>query len=103
MATKEMNAAKKTANANVIKLAELLEGVELGKMPKEKAVKILRAGLQALGKRIAATESGVVRVNGLGAFRVRKGEKEKDGQKVATRAVVFKASKPKAALDTGKA
>lgn len=80
----------------VVTIADLLQGVELNRVPQEQAVRIVRGALTALGKRIAAAGNGVVNIGALGSFHVRNVEREKDGQKVATRIVVFRAAKPKA-------
>jgi hypothetical protein len=66
----------------------------LGKVPDKKAAQIIRAALLVLGKQVASMEDGVAKVPGLGNFRVKMVEREKDGQKVKVRKVGFANAKP---------
>jgi hypothetical protein len=67
----------------------------LGKMPEKRAVALIRVALAELGRHIAEAEEGVVRVLGMGAFRIRMVEQEKDGENVTVKRIVFLAAKPK--------
>lgn len=71
----------------------------LGKLPDAKAAKIVAATLREISKQISTAEEGTVKIAGLGAFKVRQVEKEKDGQKVAVRKINFSAAKLKAKIE----
>jgi nucleoid DNA-binding protein len=83
-----------------MKLTEIVELIKsdnpqlLGKMPDKKAAQIVRAVLGQVGKSVAGTAEGVVKVPGLGNFRVKNVEREKDGQKLTVRKVAFIVPKP---------
>ena len=64
---------------------ELFSGI-----PEKKASKIVKEVLVQLGKQIEGTENGRVAVPGLGNFRVRQVEVEKEGEKSLKRRVSFK-------------
>ncbi|MDD5271541.1 MAG: hypothetical protein PHU14_02360 [Methylovulum sp.] len=68
----------------------------LGKMPDAKAAKIIAAALRAVHKEIGAAEEGALKVAGLGTFKTRQVEREKDGQKSTVKKVGFTAAKIKA-------
>ncbi len=68
----------------------------LGKMPDAKAAKIIAAALRAVHKEISSAEEGVLKVAGLGSFKTRQVEREKDGTKVTVKKVNFSAAKIKA-------
>lgn len=57
----------------------------------EAAAVLLREAFALIGKQIASTDEGMVKVAGLGQFRVRKVEATPDGVKAATRRTLFKA------------
>ncbi len=83
---------------NPTELVELIKEKRpnlLGKMPERKAVALVQAALAALGRQIAEVEEGVVRVAGLGNFRIRMVETEKDGKTVSVKRTTFLAAKPK--------
>ena len=67
----------------------------LGNMPEKKAVALIRAALADLGRHIAEAEEGVVKVQGMGNFRIRMVEREKDGKTVSVKRTMFLAAKPK--------
>jgi hypothetical protein len=67
----------------------------LGKMPEKKVVVLIRVALAELGRHIAEAEVGVVKVPGMGNFRSRMVEREKDGKNVSVKRIVFLAAKPK--------
>ena len=85
----------------LMKLTELVELIKekrpkaLGTMPENRAVALIREVLAELGRHIAEAEEGVMRVQGLGSFKSRMVEKEKDGKKVSVRRINFHAAKPK--------
>ncbi len=68
----------------------------LGKMPDEKAAKIISAALRQISKQLDQATEGSVKVMGLGAFSVRQVEREKEGQAVTVKKVSFRAAKLKA-------
>lgn len=82
-----------------MKLTEIVEMIKkddpefLGKMPEQKAVKIIREALKQLAKHIDSVEEGVVNVPGFGNFRIKNVDTEKNGAKVKARRVMF--NKPK--------
>jgi len=81
-----------------IELVELIKEKRpnlLGKMPEKKAAAVIQAALGELGRHIAAAEEGAVRVPGMGTFRIRMVEMEKDGEDVTVKRIVFLAAKPK--------
>ena len=58
-----------------------------------KAIALLRYAFRQVAQQLAATEEGELEVQGLGRFRVKKVEREKDGEKVAGKRVIFKGVK----------
>jgi hypothetical protein len=64
-------------------------------LPEKKVAKILALAFAEVGKHLKAVETGTLRVQGLGVFRAKNREIEKDGQKRTVRRVGFAASKPK--------
>jgi hypothetical protein len=75
--------------AEIVKLIKAETPELLGKLTEKKAAQIVRAALLLLGKQIAATDEGVVKVPGLGNFRIKNVERERKGQKVMVRRVGF--------------
>jgi hypothetical protein len=71
---------------------KLLENV-----PEDQAARLIREAFVLISKEIEAVEEGVVKVPGLGAFRIRQLEQEKEGEKRKLRKVVFQAAKAKKA------
>jgi hypothetical protein len=67
----------------------------LKSIPEGKVAKIVGLALAAIGKELQSVEQGIVRVQGLGVFRVKSREVEKDGQRSKVRRVGFAPSKPK--------
>lgn len=61
----------------------------LGNVSDKKAALIIRTALMKIGEQVAAAEEGVVKFPGLGNFRIRNIEREKDGVKVTERRVQF--------------
>lgn len=82
----------------IVKIPDLVDAAALGKIPPAKAASIIRKAFVALNEQISATESGVIRVVGLGNFRIRSVEKEKEGQKTTVKKVAFVARTPKKTL-----
>ena len=63
----------------------------LGKMPEKKAAALIRNAFIQLGKQIESADAGnVVRVRGLGNFRVKQVERETDGKTTSEKRVVFR-------------
>jgi len=85
----------------LLKLTELVELIKekspkvLDKIPEKKAVALIRAALAELGRHIAEVVEGGVKVQGLGNFRSRMVEREKDGKKVSVKRIAFLTGKPK--------
>lgn len=69
---------------------ELFNGVR-----KADAAALVREAFSQVRKAIEGNEAGVIRINGLGAFRTVTTERELDGQKVQTRRVIFRAVSPR--------
>lgn len=63
------------------------------RVPEKKAARIIRLALVELGKQIESVDEGSLSVPGLGSFRVRKIEQEKNGQKDMIKRILFRASK----------
>lgn len=82
-----------------IEIVELIKAESpglLGKLPDDKAARIVRAALMQLGKQLAVTDEGIVKVQGFGNFRIKNVEQDKDGEKVIVRRVAFIAAAPNA-------
>lgn len=80
-----------------IEIFEMLksENPELfANVPDKAAVAIIRRVVGVLGKQIAAADEGVVKVAGLGSFKIKQVEKEKEGEKVTVKRIMFTAAKP---------
>lgn len=80
---------------------EIVALIGLGKpkllenIAEDQAAKLIREAFMLISKEIEAVEEGVVKVPGLGAFRIRQVEQEKEGRKVKLRKVIFQAAKSK--------
>lgn len=85
-----------------MKSIEIIETIKqsnpklLGKTPDDAAGKIIAAAFRQVGKKLAETNEGTVKVPALGTFVIKQLEREKDGQKTVVKKVTFRASKPKA-------
>lgn len=84
-----------------MKIKELVQSVKdstpaLAGIPDGKAVALLRAAFQQISAEIESTAEGVVKVGGLGQFRVRQVEREKGDEKVTVKVVGFRKAVPKA-------
>jgi nucleoid DNA-binding protein len=83
-----------------MKVAELIEQIQqanpqlLAGIPPNRAAALIRTLFKHMNDTLAGTEEGVVKFAGLGQFRVKRVEKEVDGAKVATKRILFVASKP---------
>jgi hypothetical protein len=67
------------------------------RVPDKRAARIIRLALAELGKQIESVDEGSFKVPGLGSFRVRQIEQEKDGRKDMIKRIFFRGSKTKAA------
>lgn len=67
----------------------------LKNIPDKKAAALIRNALIELGKHIDSTDDGVIKVQGLGRFRVRQVEQSKKDQKVTVKRIVFHPAKLK--------
>ena len=89
------------AKPKLLKPTELVEHIKenkpnlLDKIPEKMAVALIRAALAELGRHIAEMVDGRVKVQGMGNFRSRMVEREKDGKKVSVKRIAFLTSKQK--------
>lgn len=92
-----MNTPKKsTVNLKTIATSIASSGAPyLKSIPEAKVARIINLALAAISHELRSIEQGIVRVSGLGVFRVIIREIEKDGKKVALRRVGYLASQPK--------
>jgi hypothetical protein len=67
----------------------------LGKLPDAKVAKIVAATLREISKQVSSAEDGTLKVAGLGSFKIRQVEREKDGQKKTVKKVSFNSVKAK--------
>jgi nucleoid DNA-binding protein len=68
---------------------KLLEGIS-----QEQAEALVRNVFRQVSETLAATEEGVIKYPGLGQFRVRKVEREVDGEKVTRTQIMFRRAEP---------
>jgi len=61
----------------------------LGKLPEKKAVTLLRESFVHLAK-LLDEQDEVIKVPGLGSFRTRSVEKEKEGKKTTSKRIIFR-------------
>jgi len=71
----------------------------LGSLPEAKAAGLIRVALAQLGQHIVALNEGAVNVPGLGNFKIKQVEREKEGQKKTVKVVAFSAAKQKTKKD----
>ncbi|OGR06870.1 MAG: hypothetical protein A2511_17470 [Deltaproteobacteria bacterium RIFOXYD12_FULL_50_9] len=67
----------------------------LAKIPEKRAIALVREALAQIGEQIAAVDKGVLKVQGLGSFRVNQVEREINGEKTMVKIVRFAKEKPK--------
>lgn len=65
----------------------------LGQAPDKRAALIIRAAFNVVAAEVAGIKEGTVSVPGLGEFVVKQVKREKDGEKVTVRQVVFRKGK----------
>ena len=83
-------------NANeVVELIKKEKPNLLGKMSEKKAAALVRNAFLQIGKHIDAAGEGVIKVPGLGNFRVKQVERERNGQKVNVKRVAFRVTRRK--------
>jgi len=63
----------------------------LAGMGDKQAARLIRAVFEELGKQLANAEEGTVKVAGLGGFRIRNVEVEREGTTVSVKRIRFKA------------
>jgi len=78
-------------------LKELVERVkgsskQFADLPDGKAIALLREVFRQIGDEVARTNDGVVKVSGLGSFRIKQVEREKDGKKEMVKKITFRAA-----------
>ena len=79
-----------------MKPLEIVESIKasnpnaLGKMKDNVAAKVIQLAMAELAKQLNETEEGVVRVGGLGNFKVTKVTREQDGKPVAVKRIVLR-------------
>ena len=92
-----------------MKANEIVESIKqsnpklLGKMTEQRAATLVQAVLAELGKQLDAVDTGVLKVQGLGNFRIKQVEREKEGQTVKLKRISFRKVKRKAKVKTPKA
>lgn len=77
----------------VVELIKTEKPTLLGKMSEKKAAALIRNAFIQIGKRIDSMDAGEVKVRGLGNFRIKQVERNKDGKNTVVRRVIFR-SKP---------
>lgn len=66
----------------------------LSKIDDKVATRVVRATLAEIGKQLSQVEDGAVNLPGLGRFRIKQVEREKEGEKTAAKRIRFKIAKP---------
>jgi len=82
-----------------IEIVELIKQANpklLDKMPDEKVAKIISATLREVGKHVSAAENGALKITGLGTFKIRQVERQKNDEMVNIKKIAFTAAKVKA-------
>jgi nucleoid DNA-binding protein len=83
-----------------MKADQILENIKaqspalFAKIDDKVAARLVKATLAEIAKQLTATDTGAVAVPGLGRFKVKPFEKEKDGEKKTGKRISFKAAKP---------
>jgi len=62
----------------------------LADLPDKKADTLVRKVLELIGQEIDSAQEGVVKIGGLGSFRVRQVEREVEGEKKLVKQIVFR-------------
>ncbi|MDO9106918.1 MAG: HU family DNA-binding protein [Methylovulum sp.] len=65
----------------------------LGKLTDKEAAKILSLAFAELGKQLGSTTEGPIKIPGLGVFKIKQVEREKEGQKVTVKRIGFRTMK----------
>jgi len=73
----------------------------VNKVPDRVGAKIVGAAFATIAKQIASAPDGKVKIKGLGTFRMKHVEREKDGQKVSRTRIGFKPAPAKAKAAKG--
>ncbi|MDQ9172261.1 hypothetical protein Q8A64_17765 [Oxalobacteraceae bacterium R-40] len=66
----------------------------LSKIDDKVAARVVRATLAEIGKQLAQVDDGALSVPGLGRFKVKQVEKEKEGEKKIAKRISFRVAKP---------
>jgi nucleoid DNA-binding protein len=66
-------------------------------LPDEEARALVKEVLQQIREEVDMTDDGLVKIPTFGRFRVKQGKREKNGQTMVVKRVVFLAAKPKKA------
>lgn len=66
-----------------------------GEIPDKKIARIVSIVLADIAKQIAAAEEGRIAITGFGSFKTKQVEREKEGEKIAGKRVLFQFAKPK--------
>jgi hypothetical protein len=96
MKTPDADGSARKEKPSVLKATDVLDLVRkespnlLGKLPEKRAVKLLNAALVQLGRHIGSVKAGVLKVPGLGTFRVRQVERQRKGQSATVTRTVFR-------------
>lgn len=78
----------------IVKSAKEHAPKRLGNMPDIRAAALLHEAFSVILWQLEETAEGPVKVAGLGTFRIRQVEIEKDGQKQVVKRVIFKPMQP---------
>jgi nucleoid DNA-binding protein len=84
----DMKAVVVTQN-EIIEMIKKEKPTLLGEIPERKVAAIIRASLQQLAVQVDALDRGVIKVPGFGKLRIKKVERENDGDKEKIKRVVF--------------
>jgi hypothetical protein len=99
MNSPRVTTAGKKAGPTLLRVLDVIDLVGkarpalLDTVPRKRAVTLIQAAFDQLGKYIDVMPEGVVRVQGFGNFRVRLVEQEKDGARVTVKRTIFRAAK----------
>lgn len=86
----------KASQRTLLKSADIVNQLKakhprlLANLDEKTVAKLVQVAMRQIASSIADTEQGLVRVNGLGDFRVRQINQEKDGQMISGSRVIFK-------------
>lgn len=83
-------------NSEIIELIKNQNSALIKDVGVKKATLLIRLALEQLAVNISEADEGLIRVPALGQFNVRNVEREKDGQQVKVKHIMFRPVKPRA-------